>query len=111
MRRRRISRTSRNPSVVMSAVRAPTAFEDRVRGDGRGVHDADDLGPVDIALGEQGCRPGHDRPGVVVGSGQHLLRPHGAVVAEQHDVRERAADVDAEAERSVRGRSANESAV
>ncbi len=73
-------------------------LEDRVRGDGRGVHDAGDLGPVDAALGEQRHRSGHDAAGVVVGRGQHLLRPHGAVVAEQDDVRERAADVDAEAE-------------
>ena len=77
-----------------------TTLEDRVRRNGRGVDDTDDLGPVDPALGEQGCRSGDNGSCVVVRSGQHLLRPHRAVVTEQHDVRERAADVDAEAERT-----------
>ena len=74
----------------------PEALEDRVGGDRRRVHDPRQLGPVDLALAEQRDGAGDDAAGVVVRRRQHLLRPHRAVVAEQHDVRERAADVDPE---------------
>ena len=53
--------------------------------------------PVTPQLGEQGDGALDDAAGVVVGRRQHLRGAHGAVVAEQDDVGERAADVDAEA--------------
>ena len=79
--------------------RGPRAepLEHRVRGDRGGVDDAVDLAARDAAVGEQGDCALDDPAGVVVGRRQHLGGAHGAVVAEQHDVRERAADVDAEA--------------
>ncbi len=71
-------------------------FEHRVRGDRRRVHDLRDA---------RGRRPGllqqledalDDAARVVVGRRQHLLRAQRAVGAEQDDVGERAADVDAD---------------
>ena len=72
-------------------------LEHRVRGDRGGVDDAVDLVARDAAGGEQGDCALDDAAGVVVGRRQHLGGAHGAVVAEQDDVGERAADVDAEA--------------
>ena len=75
------------------------ALEHRVRRDRRGVDDAGDLVARDAALGQQGNGTVDDSAGVVVWRRQHLGRAHGAVVAEEHDVGEGAADVDAKAVR------------
>ena len=96
IRSRRSSSTSRKPAVVRRAQRAPlpssTAFEATVV-----------AWTTLVTLRRR--RPGlveqledalDDAAGVVVRRRQHLLRPQRAVGAEQDDVRERAADVDAD---------------
>ena len=74
------------------------ALEDGVRGHRRGVHDTGDPAGGDAMLAEERLRARHDPARVVLGCREHLGRTDGPVVAEQDDVGERAADVDAEPE-------------
>ena len=71
----------------------------------------DDAGRLAADLGEQRRQPVDDRPGVVVDRGRHLFGVALAVIAEQHDVGKRAADIDPgpEARRPFNPSSATES--
>ncbi len=73
------------------------ALEDGVRGDGGGVDDLDDAVGRRAGVAQQLEHALDDAARVVVGRRQHLSRPQRPVGAEQHDVRERPADVDADA--------------
>ena len=68
----------------------------------RGVHDVLDHLSCDAGLLQEVPCAVDDGEGVVVRGRQHLLRPHRAVAPDQHDVRERAAVVDAELEEIAR---------
>ncbi len=72
-------------------------LEHGVRGDRGGMDDPRHLAGRDARLLEQAERALDHTAGVVVRGGEHLAGAHRPVAAEQHDVRERAADVDAEA--------------
>ena len=74
-------------------------LEDGVRRDGGRMHHAADVRGGDLRVALETANAGDDALGVVGGRGEDLRRPDGAVGAEQHDVRERPADVDADAER------------
>ena len=78
-------------------------FEDRVRRDCRGMHDVRDLFRADAVPRQQGHSAGEHATRVVVRRRQHLRGAHRAVVAEQDDVGEGAADVDAEPEGPLPG--------
>ena len=96
IRSRRSSRTSRKPAVVRSAQREPfpssTTFEATVVAWTTFVT----LAGAAPAVSQQLEDALDDAARVVVGRREHLLRLQRAVGVEQDDVRERAADVDAD---------------
>ena len=99
IRSRRISRTSRKPSVVTSATRRAATLRGR-RSTRRWSRAPRRRCPRrDLRVALETANAGDDAFGVVGGRGEDLRRPDRAVGAEEHDVRERPADVDADAER------------
>ena len=66
------------------------------------MHQLIDRGGVDACTLEQLFRPGHDRATVVVRTGKQLQRVQGTIGGGQHDIRECAADVDADPESGLR---------
>ena len=72
-------------------------LEDGVGGDGGAVADLVQRGRRDPGLAEDLAQAFDDGAGVVVDAGGDFLGVDGAVAAEQHDVGEGAADVDADA--------------
>ena len=61
------------------------------------MHDLGDVRAVDGVLGDEGGDPLHDGAGVVVDAGRDLASGDAAVVAEEHDIGEGAADIDPDA--------------
>ena len=96
MRRSRISRMSRKPRVVISAVRAPlpssTVLEPTVVPCSTSVTAG--------AVGQQGAQALDDALAVVVRGGGDLVRPHRARRRRCDEIGERAADIDADAQKS-----------
>ena len=73
-------------------------LEDRIRGDRGAMPDFGDGGSGEAGLGEYLEQTLDDRRRVVADARRDLLRMDGAVAAEQNDIGECAADVDADAE-------------
>ncbi len=72
-------------------------LQDRVRGDRGAVPDLLDVVALDAELLEQPCQSFGDRAGVVVDAGRDFPGPRAAILGQEHDVGEGAADVDADA--------------
>ena len=70
-------------------------LDDRVGGDGRAVGELGDRAGVDFDLTQELADALLDRAAVVVRRGEHLAAEQHAIGGEEHDVGERAADVDA----------------
>ncbi len=76
------------------------ALQDGVGGDRGAVQHLADRARVDRKLGEQGAQPVDDRDAGVRRAGRDLALMQHAIRRHQHDIGERAADIDGDADRS-----------